>query len=80
MSKMVKCNSQLLIDGHLAIVRTIIKDRIIFYGADKIVKAIRSNTKVGSEDFRPIDLVIMKEKIKLVGVFADRLSVCKVVL
>jgi len=48
---------------HLLIIRIIEEDSIIFYDANKIIKTIRSDPEVSSEDRWAVDLVMVHKKL-----------------
>jgi len=73
-AKSEQCNSKLLIYRHLRVVGVIVEDGIIFKNFDKIIKASRVNSKIGTEDLRSVEFVIMKQEVKLCAVLVDFLS------
>jgi hypothetical protein len=70
-AKSEECNSKLLIYSHLWVVGVVVKDRIIFKNMDKVIKASRVNSEIGTEDVRSVDFVIMKQEVKLCAIFVD---------
>ena len=47
------------------------EDVIIFKNFDKVVKASRVNSKIGTEDLRSVEFVIMKQEVKLCAILVD---------
>jgi hypothetical protein len=70
-AKLKECNSKLLIYGHLWVVGIIVEDRIVFKDLDKVIKASRVNSEIGTKDCRLAEFVIMKEEVKLCAVLVD---------
>ena len=52
-----------MLDTHLLIVWIIEEDIIIFYDANKVIKAIRSDLEIRSEDLWLVDLVILQKQL-----------------
>ena len=50
------------------------EDRIIFKDMNKVIEASRINSEIGTEDFRSVEFVIVKEKVKLCAILVDFLS------
>ena len=74
MAESEKCDSDLLIYRHLWVVGVVVEDRIIFKNANKVVKASRVNSEIGTEDLRSVEFVIMKQEVKLCTILVDFIS------
>lgn len=57
-----------------------VKYFIILNSIDKLIKAIRSDTKIGSEYFRAVELVFNKEKLHEFFGFRNVLPFSKIAL
>jgi hypothetical protein len=60
MTKSEESNSKLLIYRHLWVVGVIVEDRIIVKNMDKVIRASRINSEIGTEDLRLVEFVLMK--------------------
>ena len=74
MAELEMCDSDLLIYRHLWVVGVVVEDRIIFKNVNKVVKASRVNSEIGTEDLRSVEFVIMKQEVKLCTILVDFIS------
>jgi hypothetical protein len=67
-------------DRHLSIIRVVVEYLIILNSLYNIVKAIGRDSEVRSEDVWMVNLVVMKQEIKLIAIFWNTFTSLEIVL